>query len=131
MAHYYHLKMIMCRERGDTKAVGSKTYSESTRKVYDFQFDTDTASAATASTEFILALAADVVDAPQHMKKVDVTAFSTQVLLGLGSSQDDSTDPTEGPWYERVGKDVFRYELGYSATSAEDATTNLTAKDLT
>lgn len=130
MAHYYHLKMIMCRERGDTKAVGSKTYSESTREVYDFKFDTETANAASASVEFINAIKADVVGAPQHMKKIDVTDFTVQALLGLGTSQNDSTDSSDGPWSERVGKDVFRYELGYSATSAADATTNLTAKDL-
>lgn len=130
MAHYYHLKMIMCRERGDTKAVGSKTYSESTREVYDFKFDTETASATAASVEFANALQSDIVGAPQHMKKIDVSDFGVQALLGLGASQDDSTDATDGPWSERVGKDVFRYELGYSGTSAEDATTNLTAKNL-
>lgn len=130
MPHYYHLKMIMCRERGDTKAVGSKTYSESTREVYSFEHDNEGADAAAASVLFLTALGADIVAAPQHMKKVTLQPLNLAILAGLGATFDDSTVATEGPWSERVGKDVFRYELGYSATSAEDATANLTAKDL-
>lgn len=130
MPHYYHLKIIMCRERGDTKAVGSKTHSEPTREVYSFEHDNTGANATAGSVTFVTALAADIVNAPQHIKKVTVSPFQTAVLSGLSATLNDSTDPTDGPWSERVGKDVFRYELGYSATSAEDATANLTAKDL-
>lgn len=134
MSHFYHFKMIMCRERGDTKAVGSKTYSEPTRDVYSYEFEDDTegATAAEGLVAFVAAVSADIpANAPQHMSKAyTVGGLGGALLSSLGTSYNDASTATEGPWSLRVGKDVFRYELGYSATSAADATTNLTAKNL-
>lgn len=134
MSHFYHFKMIMCRERGDTKAVGSKTYSESTRDVYSFEFEDDTvgATAAEGLAAFVAAVAADIpANAPQHMHKAySAGSLGAALLLSLGASQDDASTATEGPWSLRVGKDVFRYEIGYSADTAAAATAALTAKDL-
>lgn len=134
MSHYYHFKMIMCRERTDTAAVGAKTYSEPSRTVYSYEFEDDTvdATAAEGLAAFVAAVAADIpTNAPDHMK-VSYTAggLGAALLLSLGSSQDDASTASEGPWSLRVGKDVFRYEIGYSATSAAAATSALTAKNL-
>lgn len=133
MAHYYHFKMIMCRERGDTKAVGSKTYSESTRDVYSFEHTNDETAAADGLAAFKTALLADLASGPQHTKRVNLAAagaLGAAIDDCLGASADDASDDTEGPWSERVGKDVFRYEIGYSAVNAAGATAALNAKDL-
>lgn len=134
MSHYYHFKMIMCRERTDTQAVGSKTYSEPSREIYSFEFEDDTADATNAEgmAAFLVALAADIpVNAPQHMNQsYELSSLGTAVGASLGSSYDDASTASEGAWSKRVGKDVFRYEIGYSDTSAAAATSALTAKNL-
>ncbi len=74
MPHYYHFKMTMCRERGDTKATGSLTYSEPTRDVYEFEYTESTETAAAdALPIFRDALLADLANGPQHTKRVDLS----------------------------------------------------------
>ena len=100
MAHYYHFKMIMCRERGDTKAVGSKTYSESTRDVYSFEHTNDETAAADGLAAFKTALLADLASGPQHTKRVNLAAagaLGAAIDDCLGASADDASDDTEGP----------------------------------
>lgn len=133
MAHFYHFKMIMCRERGDTAAVGSKTHTEPTRDVYEFEHTNDETAAADGLAAFKTALLADLSTGVQHTKLVDLAAdgaLGAAIDDCLGAAADDASTATEGPWSERVGKDVFRYEIGYSAIDAAGATTALTAKDL-
>ena len=134
MAHYYHFKMTMCRERGDALAVGSLSHSQATRDVYEFEYEEDTeAAAADALPIFRDALLADLAKGPQHTRRVNLSAtgpLGTAIDDCLGSGSDDASDAEEGPWSERVGKDVFRYSIGYSDTNAAGATTALTDKNL-
>lgn len=134
MAHYYHFKMTMCRERGDTKAVGSLSYSEPTRDVYEFEYTEETEEAAAdALPLFRDALLADLASGPQHTKRVDLSEagpLGVAIDASLGQGGDDPSDAADGAWSERVGKDVFRYSIGYSATDAAGATTALTDKNL-
>ena len=133
MAHFYHYKIVMCRERSDKKAVGSVTYTEPSRTVYEFTHTNDEANAPLGLLAFWAALAADIPNGPQHVNLIDTGtggAFNAAVVASFGSSSDDSTVPTEGAWSVRIGKDVYRHEVGYSADDADGALENLTAKNL-
>ena len=137
MAHFYHYKIVMCRERSDAKAVGSKTYTEPTRTVYEFTHTNEEANAALGFADFVVAVRADIVNAPQHVNLIDVETgaaaggvWTTAISASFGASFDDSTVATEGAWSQRIGKDVYRHEVGYSANDAETALSNLTAKNL-
>jgi hypothetical protein len=136
MAHFYHYKIVMCRERSDTKAVGSKTYTEPTRTVYEFTHTNDEATALAGYAAFGVALLADIANAPQHVNLIDTTSeakggvYMTAVGDCFGASYNDSTTASEGAWSVRIGKDVYRHEVGYSAVDADTALTNLTAKNL-
>jgi len=133
MAHFYHYKIVMCRERSDAKAVGSVTYTEPSRTVYEFTHTNEEASAPLGLVAFWAALEADIPNGPQHVNRIDTSAGSelnVAVVASLGGSSNDSTVATEGAWSVRIGKDVYRHEVGYSADDAETALTNLTAKNL-
>ena len=133
--HYYDLKVVMCRERGDTKAVGSKTYSEPTREEWNFTFASSDTSEGTAKGEFLSAMEDAFSDAPQHIKSltksggVSVPGSLRSALSNAATIANDS-DSGVSPWSERVGKDVFRYEIGVSNVSAAAALSNRTAHDL-
>lgn len=137
MAHFYHYKIVMCRERSDAKAVGSKTYTEPTRTVYEFTHTNEAANATSGFADFFVAVKADIVNAPQHVNLIDVQTsaaaggvWAAAIAASFGASFDDSTVATEGAWSQRIGKDVYRHEVGYSTVDAAGALTNLTAKNL-
>lgn len=117
--HYYNLKVVMCRERGDTKAVGSIDYSEPTRTEWVHTYTSTDVTGSAAKTEFLESLDDSLKSAPQHIKLIKPSGVGS--LRGaLASSATPTNDgiATSGPWSERVGKDVFRYEIGVSTSSA-------------
>jgi dihydroorotase-like cyclic amidohydrolase len=137
MAHFYHYKIVMCRERSDAKAVGSLTYSEPSRTEYEFTHTNEEATATGGFVEFVTAVREDMVNSPQHVNLIDVQTaaaaggvWAAAIAASFGASFDDSTVATEGAWSVRIGKDVYRHEVGYSAVDAAGALTNLTAKNL-
>jgi hypothetical protein len=129
---YYHYRVVSCREQHDTKAVGSKDRTVPFRGVYEYITTVSAASEAASHASFISEITSDIASAPQHINTIDMSSslLTTALLACCGPSYDDSTDPAEGAWSYRVGKDVYRHEVGFSDTSAEDALANLTAKNL-
>lgn len=137
--HYYDLLVVMCRERGDTKAVGSKTYSESTREEWNLTFTSTDVDEGPAKVEFLTEFDAQLPKAPQHISKLKKNG--TGSLRGALRGADDSASEggatttndevaTSNVFSERVGKDVFRYEIGVSTVSAADALSKRTAHNL-
>lgn len=122
--YHYDLKVIMCRERGDTAAVGALAYSEPTREVWNLTYEAaGAANEAAAKVLFLAEYAAKLPSAPQHIKLI-----GTNLLTALGTSATVANHATaaSGAWSERVGKDVFRYEIG--VTEDEDAAAAATAR---
>tara|TARA_Y100000114_G_scaffold142049_1_gene148308 strand:+ start:312 stop:716 length:405 start_codon:yes stop_codon:yes gene_type:complete len=129
---HYNLLVVMCRERGDTKAVGSKTYSEPTREEWNFLYQSADLEGGAAHAAFRDAMEADLVNAPQHISKIKKSGTGSlkEALVTGGTITNDGV-ATEGVWSERVGKDVFRYEIGVaSAGGASEALSNRTAHNL-
>ena len=130
--YYYNLKVIMCRERGDEKADGSLTYSEPTREEWVFaHVEEDAESEAAALLAFRNAVKNTGIDnAPQHISKIKKSGTgSLYAALSSGATLANETNVNTGKWHERIGKDVFRYEIGVSTSSASGATSR-TAKKL-
>lgn len=137
--HYYNLKVVMCRERGDTKAVGSKTYSEPTREEWNITFTSSDVSETNAKVEFLEYFDEQLPNAPQHISKLRPTGAGSLRGALRGASDAANTggatiqnDGIAGNsvFSERVGKDVFRYEIGVSNVSAAAALANRTAHNL-
>ena len=129
--HHYNLKVVMCRERGDEKAVGSKTYSEPSRTPWVFTFESTDVTATAAEAEFLAAMEAGIASAPQHIKLIKKSGTgSLKEALNISATVANDEVATSGPYSERVGKDVFRYEIGVSTTSAADALSKRTAHNL-
>lgn len=137
--HYYNLKVVMCRERGDTKAVGSKTYSEPTREEWNLTFTSSDVDEGAAKVEFLEEFDAELPNAPQHIKKIKpigtgslrgaLRGANDSATSGAATIQNDGV-ATNDVYSERVGKDVFRYEIGVSNVSAAAALSNRTAHNL-
>ena len=137
--HHYNLKVIMCRERGDANATGAIAYSEPSRQEWEMEFSSTDTTEGPAKVEFLEAFDDALKNAPQHIKLL--TPSGAGSLRGaLRGANDSSTSgsatiandqtPTNGPWSERVGKDVFRYEIGVSNVSRNAAESNRTAHNL-
>jgi hypothetical protein len=137
--HYYNLKVVMCRERGDEEAVGSKTYSEPTRDEWNITFASSDVGESDAKVEFLAYFDAELAKAPQHISKLKASGAgslrgalrgaSDAATTGAATIQNDDV-ATVGPFSERVGKDVFRYEIGVSGISEALALSNRTAHNL-
>lgn len=137
--YYYDLLVVMCRDRGDTKAVGSKTYSESTREEWNLTFTSSDVAEGSAKVEFLAEFDAQLSKAPQHIRKLkpigagslrgSLRGSDDSATSGAATIQNDGV-ATVGPFSERVGKDVYRYEIGVSQVNAAGALTNRTAHNL-
>lgn len=132
---YYDLLVVSCRGQHDTTAVGSndfKTNSVSFREEWNFTyFADDVADEAAGEAAFLAAFEAAIPGAPGHISKIKASgAGSLKNALDTSATEANHGTATSGKWYERVGKDLFRYEIGVDATSAESALTNRTAHNL-
>lgn len=124
--HYYNLKVAMCRRRGDAKAVGSIDYSEPSRTEWVHTFTSTDVTGSVAKGQFLNDMEDSLAGAPQHIKHLTRSggvSVPGSLRTALATSATPSNDhiAASGPWSERVGKDVFRYEIGVSTTSAADA----------
>lgn len=130
--YYYNLRVVMCRERGDANATGSISHSEPSRQDWVFTHTETNDNGGVAHADFRDAAEAALDNAPQHIKLLQRgnPAGSLKKALEQGASMTNDGVPTAGPWSERVGKDVFRYEIGVSSTSAADALSIRTAHNL-
>ena len=133
--HYYNLKVIMCRERGDANAVGSITHSDNTRDEWEYEFTSTDVTGSVAKSQFLAAMETALDDAPEHIKLLTRSGGvnvpgSLRTALSTSATPTNDGVATSGPWSERVGKDVFRYEIGVSTTSRNDAESKRTAHNL-
>ena len=132
---HYNLKVVMCRKRGDAKAVGSIDYSEPSRTEWVHTFQSTNVSESAAKGQFLADMEDNLANAPQHIKLLTRSGGvsvpgSLRTALSTAATQTSDGIATVGPWSERVGKDVFRYEIGVSAVSAAAALNNRTAHNL-
>lgn len=133
MAHFYNVIIYNCRTKYDEQADGTKGSSSSTRKQFNFAHTNDESDAATGFATMKTALKAAMAKANQHVNKIstaDDSAFITALDASLGQGYDDPSDSEEGPYSERIGKDVYAYAIGYSETDAAGAITARVNKDL-
>lgn len=132
---HYNLKVVMCRKRGDAKAVGSIDYSEPSRTEWVHTYSSTDVTESVAKAQFLADMEDSLAEAPQHIKHLTRSGGvsvpgSLRSALSNSATVTNGGVATSGPWSERVGKDVFRYEIGVSATSAAAALSNRTAHNL-
>jgi hypothetical protein len=128
--YHFDLKVVSCRGKSDKNATGSKTESVGTRAAWEYQYtSTNVASAALGNAEFIGAALGELDKAPGHISGIARSGGLWSALAASATTTNDGV-ATSGPWSERVGKDVFRYEIGVSTTSAAAAATARTAHNL-
>ena len=132
---HYNLKVAMCRKRGDAKAVGSIDYSEPSRTEWVHAFSSTNVTASVAKGQFLDDMEDSLPGAPQHIKHLTKSGGvsvpgSLRTALSTAPTTTNDEVATSAPWSERVGKDVFRYEIGVSTTSAADALSRRTAHNL-
>jgi hypothetical protein len=128
--YHFNLKVVSCRNKSDKGAVGSKTESVGTREAWVYTYtSTNVASAALGNAEFIGAALGELDKAPGHISGIVRTGGLWSALSASATTTNDGV-ATSGPWSERVGKDVFRYEIGVSSTSAAGALSARTAHNL-
>lgn len=131
---YYHYKIVGCREEHSTTNTGSKTRTTPFRPAYEFTYTASQDDSTAAFAEFFAALVADApVNGFPHLKDIDLGGTSAWYLAAFncwgGVDGDDPTVASEGAWSQKIGKDIYRHECGYSEVSAA-AAANLTAKNL-
>ena len=132
---YYDLLVVSCRGQHDTRAKGSndfKTRSVPFRAQWNFTyFADDVDDEAAGEAAFLAAMAAALPDAPAHIRKIKASGTgSLKAALNISATEANDGTATSGKWNERVGKDVFRYEIGVSQPSAADALSQRTAHNL-
>lgn len=132
---YYDLLVVSCRGQHDTSADGSndfKSRSVPFRPEWNFTYHAEEVDdEAAGEAAFLAAMEAAIPDAPSHIKKIKASGTgSLKAKLDTSATEANDGTATSGKWYERVGKDVFRYEIGVSGTSAAAAKTNRTAHNL-
>lgn len=130
---YYNLRVISCRGQNDTLATGNNDFISNEvpgRPIYEFAFAaTEVANEAAGKTAFLAAYETDIAaNAPKHIDLIDVAALKTKLTTSATEANDGSANT--GKFFQRVGKDVLRYEIGVSQTDADDAVTNRTAHKL-
>ncbi len=129
--HYYNLKVISCRDGGNPNITGVITNSVSGRASWNFLFTSTDVTGTAAKTEFLTAMDASIDNAPEHIKLLKKSGTgSLNAALNVSATPTNDGVATSGPWSERVGKDMFRYEIGVSTTSAADAVTKRDAHNL-
>jgi len=134
--YYYDLLVVSCRGQHDTKAAGTNDFKTNIvpfRPQWNFTHeDLDQSSSATARVNFLAAVGSNLKNAPAHINLINAGSSAGTLVAALNSSATTTNDEvaTTGVWHERVGKDVFRYEIGVSTTSAADALTKRTAHNL-
>lgn len=130
---YYNLRVISCRGQNDTFATGNNDFVNNTvpgRPIYEFAFaaegvdDEDSGKAA-----FLAAYETDIaLNAPNLIKLIDIAKLKSKLNTSATTTNDGNANT--GKFFQRVGKDVFRYEIGVSDTDAADAVSNRTAHKL-
>lgn len=133
---YYDLLVVSCRGQHDTKAAGSNDFKTrsvgGTRDDWNFTYHaSDVDDEAAGEAAFLAAFEAAIPDAPRHINLIKASGTgSLKTALDTSATEANDGTATSGKWNERVGKDVLRYEIGVSATSAAAAKTNRTAHNL-
>jgi hypothetical protein len=130
---YYNLRVISCRGQHDTLATGNNDFISNEvpgRPIYEFAYAAEgVAAEANGTAAFVAAFQADVAaNAPKHIDLLDATILSSRLLTAATEANDSNSNT--GKFFQRVGKDVLRYEIGVSQIDAADAVDNRTAHKL-
>ena len=128
--HYYNARVVSCRAGGNPNITGLKANTVSGRAIFEHAFKSSDTTAALSKVEFLASFDTALNTAPEHIKLLKKSgAGSLNAALTISATATNDSVATSGPWSERVGKDMFRYEIGVATTSA-GAITNRTAHNL-
>lgn len=130
---FYNLRVISCRGQNDTLAAGNNDFVNNTvpgRPIYEFAFAaTGVADEPAGEAAFLAAYETDIAaNAPKHIDLIDIAALKAKLNVSATTTNDGNANT--GKFFQRVGKDVLRYEIGVSETDAADAVSNRTAHKL-
>jgi hypothetical protein len=130
--YYYNLDVYNARPQGEIAPAGVKDTVRSGATNWNFQFAAaGVADEAAGEAAFLAAYAAALPNAPGNIDLILASgAGSLYAALDTSATQANDGTATEGVWNERVGKGVYAYKIGVSATDAADAITNTVAHDL-
>ena len=130
--YYYDILVVSCRGQHDTSGEGSNDFVDRSvpfRRTWNYKHAaTGVADSDAGRLSLLTALSNDLPSAPGHFRLIDATPFIGAVGISATTANDGVA--TSGVWHQRVGKDILRYEIGVSATSAAAALTNRTAHNL-
>ena len=129
--YYYNARIVSCRDGGNPNITGLKTNTVSGRAVLEHAFTSTDTTAALSKAEFLASFDTALQTAPEHIKLIKKSGTgSANAALSISATSTNDGNAASGPWSERVGKDIFRYEIGVSTTNAATAITNRTAHNL-
>lgn len=130
--YYYDILVVSCRGQHDTSGEGSNDFVDRSvpfRRTWNYKHAaTGVASSDAGRVSLVGALIDDIPSAPGHFRLIDQSSFVAAISQSATTANDGVA--TSGVWHQRVGKDILRYEIGVSATSAALALDNRTAHNL-
>jgi hypothetical protein len=128
---FYNLEVYNARPQGEIDRIGVKGTNRSGATNWHFQHTADEATEQLAYGTFLAAYATAVPTAPGHIDTILKTGdASLLAALTLSATTTNDAVATTGPWSEKLGKGVYGYKIGVSATDMADAVANTVAHDL-
>lgn len=130
--YYYDILVVSCRGQHDTSGKGSNDFVDRSvpfREEWNFKHSaTGVADSPAGQASMLSALQDAIPAAPGHFSKIQFATFGAALTSSATTTNDGVA--TSGVWHQRVGKDIFRYEVGVSTTSAAGALSARTAHNL-
>ena len=129
---YYNLEVYNSRPQGNIAATGVIDTLRSGATNWKFEHSALGVTAeADGEVSFLAAFAAALPNAGGNIDKILASGTgSLYEALDVSSTQTNDGVATTGVWNERVGKGVYAYKIGVSATNAADAVTNTVSHNL-
>jgi hypothetical protein len=130
--YYYDILVVSCRGQHDTSGKGTNDFVDRSvpfRQEWNFKHSaTGVADSQAGQLSMLTALQNALATAPGHISKIQFTPLAGALTQSATTTNDGVA--TSGVWHERVGKDIFRYEIGVSTSSAAGALSARTAHNL-
>lgn len=130
--YYYDILVVSCRGQHDTSGKGTNDFVDRSvpfRQEWNFKHSaTGVADSQAGQLSMLTAIQNALPTAPGHISKIQFTPLAGALTQSATTTNDGVA--TSGVWHERVGKDIFRYEIGVSTSSAAGALSARTAHNL-
>ena len=138
--HNYYLKIVNCRGNGQTDTTVTSSNKAALKAqtrpnlgtAWEYEYTSADVEEPVAQAAFLTALDAAKQLAPNqvNMTKIDGATGSLDNALTTSAVLANFGTASSGPWNERIGKQVFRYEIGISTSGAAAAKAAVVAHDL-